>query len=157
VNGSLVVFWIGRLHRRQRCNSSGHHGLSGRGLGIFPFSFGPLCRCGEEGRGCGWGCTMFTHLFLYICYSQESKGILQNSCHPGESLPIPNQLFVASWFSREVSCLAPSFFLFLSRFGNTENRGCERGRTHLRGERGCLPERCPRAAGWNHAAALCCD
>ena len=126
------------LHRRQKCNSSCRHGSVGRGIGLLRFSFGPLCSCGEEDRGCGRGRTKFTHLPLYLCYSQGKKQILQNFGHHRESLPTPNQLFVASWFLREVSCLAPPLFLFLLRFGNTD-KSRVRGRAHALARREGLP------------------
>ena len=50
----------------------------------------------------------FTHLLLYPCYTQEWKIFPQISCHHRKSLPIPDQVFVASSFAWEVSCLSHS-------------------------------------------------
>ena len=43
---------------------------------------------------------------------------------------------------RQVSCLAPFPPPLIPRLGNTAGRVCEVGRTHLRGERGSMSERC---------------
>ena len=58
--------------------------------------------------------------------------------------------FAASELSRFISPLPPS------RLGDAEDHGCGVGRTHLRGERGCLPELC-RAAEWEDSTAYGCD
>ena len=114
------------------------------------FCCGFLCRCGEESRGCGMGFKKCMHLLLYLSYSQESKGILQTSSRQGESLRIPNQLFVASWF-RGKRVLSLRIFPPLSRFGDAEGQGCIRGRNYLCGYRVCLIERC-RAPQDGHTA-----
>ena len=123
-------------------------------FGGFWFSSRPRCRCGEQGRGCDRG-RQSARTFFFICVtlrkrkeSSRTLDITASVCRSHTCFKW-HRGFAASELSRSLSPLPPS------RLGDTEDRGCGVGRTPLRGERGCLPERC-RAAEWKHASASGC-
>ena len=107
VDRSIIFGGIGRLHQLQNSNSSGHHGLAGKGLALLRFFVGPICRCSEEGRGCGRGCKKCTRLVNHHVDSDIEK-------RPPKLLPSrrksanPNPPFDSIVVWREVSRLAPS-------------------------------------------------
>ena len=76
---SLVSEWITRFLRDRETAPAFKDAslrsamVAGNGLGLFRFSFVPLCRCGEEGRGCGRSFKKCMHLLLYFCYYHESQ------------------------------------------------------------------------------------
>ena len=127
-----VFVGIESLHRRQICNSSGHHGLAG-----FASRLGPSAGVVKRVPGVGEGARS-SRTFVTPRNRNESSrtfAITAKVCQLQTSFSW-HRCLMAIGLSRSIS------FPSASRFGATEACGWGLGRTHLRGARRCLTDRC---------------
>ena len=131
-----VFVGIERLHWRQICNSSGHHGLA-----IFASLLGPSAgvvkRVAGVMEGARSSSTFFSILVTLRNRNESSRtfAITAKVCQLQTSFSW-HRCLMAIGLSRSIS------FPSASRFGNTEACGWGVVRTHMRGARRCLTDRC---------------